>query len=350
MENFENTDNFDDDLEDVFGTNSETLDQTTSEELTTDAGNDTDDTEEEYPEDISDEEMENVFKPAKKSKKKDSTKDSTVTNVDKNEQQPQRNNTGPQDLVDKDGNVIAKAGAERRIFEENQKLRKDMAQFHAQVLPAIKQQYQAMEQELANYKGVVEGMHAQDLSPQDIQSGFDFVRQWKKNPKEVVKFLLTSLQQSGIDIDIEGMSGAIQTSAIKNMLDERLKPFEEERDNARRIAQQEQEVEQEYNFFVQKYPDSVVHDKTLAFMVRNDPNLSPELAYYKLKNYYLQKGLDFSKPLEEIVKEKATVPVGIPQPPVVNDTVAVNKVQQRVARASDSFKDIIKGAMQESGL
>lgn len=353
MTNNEERSNFDEALDDVFGQDTETPTQTTEPTTQPEETGTQDEEDEEFPEQISDEDMENVFKPSKKSKKKDNKNDKIVDGTNKTAEQGQQIGNSPQDLVDKDGNVIAKAGAERRIFEENQRMRKEMQQFHTQVLPTIRQQYQAMENELANYKGVIEGLKAQDLSPQDIQSGLDFARQWKKDPKNVVKFLLTTLQTNGIDIDIEGMNSSVQASAIKQMIDEKFRPFLEERENANRIAQQEQEVENEYNNFVQKYPDATIHDKTLAFMIRKNPELSPELAYYQLKNYYLQKGLDFKIPLEVYAQknQQPTTPAqGIPQTRVVNDQVAVNKVQQRVARSSDSFKDIIKGSMEEAGL
>lgn len=357
MNTFEEKSNFDEALDDVFGqeteTNTETPTQPNKPTQQPEENGEENEEDEEFPEQISDEDMENVFKPSKKSKKKDNKVNKDINGTNKDIGQEQQPNNNPQDLVDKDGKIIAKAGAERRIFEENQRMRKEMQQFHAQVLPTIRQQYQAMENELANYKGVVEGLKAQDLSPQDIQSGLDFARQWKKDPKNVVKFLLTTLQSNGIDVDIEGMNSSVQASAIKQMIDEKFRPFMEERENANRIAQQEQEVENEYNNFIQKYPDATIHDKTLGFMIRKDPSLSPEIAYYQLKNYYLRKGLDFNIPLEAYAQknQQTTTPVqGIPQTRVVNDQVAVNKVRQRVARSSDSFKDIIRGSMEEAGI
>ena len=298
-------------------------------------------------EEQTDEDLQNLFKVRQKS---DNEQDKSVNKVDGTQQKQQQSGSRGQDLVDANGNVIAKAGAERRFYEENQRMKQEMAKFNNEVLPQIRQQYQEMQNELTQYKGVMEGLHAKDLSPQDIQSGLDFVRNWKQDPKGVVKFLLTSLQASGIDIDIDGMQTSVQAAAIKQMIDEKFAPFMKEREEAERIAAEEAEVEQNYNNFVARYPDSVVHDKTLAFMIRKDPSLTPEVAYLRLKNYYLRNNLDFTKSLEELSQVKTTQPnVGLPQNPIISDNVATRTRQQRVANVGTSMNDIIKGAMTDAG-
>ena len=136
------------------------------------------------------------------------------------------------------------------------------------------------------------------------------------------------------------------------MLDAKLAPFIEEREARVRAAEQEQEVTREYDAFINKFPDSVVHDKTLAFMIKNDPSLTPELAYYKLKNFYLQKGLNFSVPLEVLAQQKPNnVPQGLPRTQNVSESVVENTTKQpRVAGVSEGFKNIIREAMEENGL
>ena len=333
----------DDELENIFKEDGGNLDS--DETLPTQAVEEDEETEEH-----TDEDLQNLFKPKQKRKQTDDKSTEPVAKTDGTQQKQQQPNPRSQDLVDANGNVVAKAGAERRIYEENQRMKQEMANFNNNVLPQIRQQYQEMENELAQYKGVVEGLHAQDLSPQDIQSGLDFVRNWRKNPKDVVKFLLTSLQSSGIDIDIDGMYATSQAAAIKQMIDEKFAPFMKEREEAERIAKEEAEVEQNYNSFITQYPDSVVHDKALAFMIRKDPSLTPEVAYLRLKNYYLRNNLDFSKSLEVLAQEKQTTPnTGMPQTPNVSENVATRNRQQRVASVGTSINDIIKGAMTEAG-
>lgn len=302
-----------------------------------------------------DEEMQNLFKQNKKDKQPEQK--SKQVGED-NTTQPSTNATKPvnngQDLIGPDGKVIAKAGAERRFYEKATRLEQQVQNFNQNVLPQIREQFNSMENQLNAYKQVVDGFKASDLSPQDIQSGFEFVRAWKKNPKDVVKFLLTSLQSSGINVDIEGMQPSINAESIKQMLDAKLEPFVKEREIAEERAKREQEVEQEYTNFMQKYPDSQPHDKTLAFMIRQDPSLTPELAYYKLRNFYLQKGLDFRVPLEVLAQQKQQPNNQVSQPsmpktPSVGESVVESR-QHRVAGVDEGFKDIIHQTMAENGL
>lgn len=313
---------------------------------------DTDDTQQTETEDdvLKEETDEDVQNLLKEPKQQESRQDSDVDPSNKTQQRQQHHNPRAQDLTDANGNVIARAGVERRFYEENQRMKQEMANFNNTVLPQIRQQYHAMETELSQYKGVVEGLKAQDLSPQDIQSGLDFVRNWKQDPMGVVKFLLTTLQTSGINVDIDGINMSSQTQAIKQLIDEKFAPFIQEREEAERIAQEEAAVEEDYNAFISQYPDSVVHDKALAFMIRKNPSLTPEVAYLQLKNYYLRNNLDFTKSLEEITLETRKTPnTGIPQSPRVSDNIATNKRQQRIASVGTSMNDIIKGAMTDAG-
>lgn len=299
-------------------------------------------------EEPTDEDLQNLF--AEKQAKQNSGQDNTVNQADRTQQRQQQPNSRSQDIVDANGNIIARGGAERRFYEENQRMKQEMANFNNNVLPQIQQQYHAMETELSQYKGVVEGLKAQDLSPQDIQSGLDFVRNWKQDPTNVVKFLLTTLQASGINVDIEGLQLSSQTAAIKQMIDDKFAPFIQEREEAQRIMQEEAEVENDYNNFISQYPDSIVHDKALAFMIRKDPSLTPEVAYLRLKNYYLRNNLDFTKSLEEISLQNKQQPnTGMPQTPRISDNIATNKRHQRIANVHTSINDIIKGAMTDAG-
>lgn len=343
----------DDQLDEIFGKD-DTSDATTSTE--TDGGNNEQDQITQQTED-SEEDLQNLFAQPKQ------TEDKTNKTVDK-DTQPINNTKQPnnvsKDLMDKDGNVLAKGGAERRLYEENQRMKKDIQTFQTQTLPVMRQQFESLQkqlataqQELASSKGVIEGLRANDLTSQEIQSGLDFIRSWKNNPTEVIKYLLTTAQNNGINVDIAGMQPSINTEVIRRMIDDKFQPFIQEREQAQKELENEQRVQEEYQNFITKYPDSVIHDKTLAYMLEKNPQLSPEVAYHELKYFYLQKGFDFSKPLEEIQKERQQQPVqpqGLPQAPMVNNTVVADKTQHKVASISDNYKDIIKLALQDAGL
>lgn len=59
-----------------------------------------------------------------------------------------------------------------------------------------------------------------------------------------------------------------------------------------------------YEEFIENFPDAVVHQNTIAALLDKDQSLSPEDAYNKLRDFYLEKGFDWSIPLEEFEKEE----------------------------------------------
>lgn len=253
----------------------------------------------------------------------------------------QPNNNNSQDLIDNNGNIIAKAGAERRFYEENVRLKRERDHFNTNILPKIKQEYDNLMNKVESYNEAFKSMQAGDLSTQEIVAGLELVRQWKKSPKDTINFLLTQAKSYGIDID-ENNSG-INMSAISTMIDNKLQPFIQERENAQKSEQNYNEAVNYYNNFIRKYPDAEVHKNELAFLLQKNPNDSLEVAYYKLKNYYYQKGYSFDTPLAEIINKSKQSFNNIN----VNQNIS-NKNKKNYAKVNQNYdfiKDIIKENM-----
>ena len=84
--------------------------------------------------------------------------------------------------------------------------------------------------------------------------------------------------------------------------------------------------------------------------------MSLDAAYFKLRSFYSERGLDFSKSLETLQQEyEAAKGNGAnntqPQPPdggSVNPSNATNTA--RVADVNETFDDIIKDAIRSAGI
>lgn len=317
------------------------------EDITLDLEDDTDDTVEpsktEEPSNLED-----LIKDAQGLETKTSSTDNTEVNQTKqtNEQKsikPKRNNTS-QDLVDENGNIIAKAGAERRFYEENVKLKRDRDIFNTQVMPKLRQNYDAMVARVKAYEDAMSSMKSGDLTPEDVQTGMDLIRQWKKSPQETLKFLLT--QAKGYGINIEGVGG-IDTNAINQMLDEKLKPFVQEREAKLQQQQIQQRSIQQYNDFIQRYPDAERHTEELAYLLRKNPNMSLDAVYFMLRNHYSTKGYDFNTPLAEILQKSVNDRVNMTMPHTNPDN-NVEKITQKVAPINKSYDSIIKDVLRNA--
>lgn len=279
--------------------------------------------------------------------KETDTTDKTINNSEQITKQqptkPKRNNNS-QDLVDANGNIIAKAGAERRFYEENVKLKRDRDIFNTQVMPKLRQNYDAMVARVKAYDDAMKSMQSGDLTPQDVQTGMDLIRQWKKSPQDTLKFLLTQAKSYGINID--GVGG-VDASAINQMLDEKLKPFMQEREANIRRQQIEQQSINQYNEFIQKYPDAANHTEELAYLLRKNPNMSLDAVYYMLRNHYSTKGYDFNTPLAEILQKGVNNKVNM-NVPNVNPGNHVEKITQTVAPINKSYDNIIKEVLRNA--
>lgn len=283
--------------------------------------------------------------------KQDNTNDTNINNSEQNKTQTEnrsRGNNTPQDLVDANGNVIAKAGAERRFYEENVKLKRERDNFNQKVLPALRQNYDAMLNKVQAYENTFASLRMGDLSNEDIQLGLELIRQWKKSPADTMNFLLTQAKRSGINIDSE--SNSVNMEAINQMLDDKLKPFYQEREAYEEQQRIQTESRQIYDNFINKYPDAKIHSNELAYLIRKNPNESLDSIYYQLKMHYMQNGYDFNTPLAEILKQKnqtANNNVGF-NTRGVNQNINTTTINKPVASINMSYDQIIKEAMKQN--
>ena len=280
-----------------------------------------------------------------KSTQTDSKDNQEINNIEQNTKQQSnksKGNNNSQDLVDENGNVVAKAGAERRFYEENQKLKRERDHFNTTIMPQIKQEYDTMVAKINAYNETFKSMQIGDLSTEDIQLGMELIRQWKQSPKDTINFLLTQAKSYGINIDENGKS---DMAAINQMLDQKLQPFLQERELRDRQIQARQNAENIYNNFMSKYPDAKNHVDEIAYLYKKNPNQSLDAIYFQLQNYYLRNNYDFNTPLSEIQKQKQqnkNTFNGIN----VNQNIKASNIQAPIARANASFDTIIREAMK----
>lgn len=283
-----------------------------------------------------------------KKSKEDNLFDKTNNSSKSEEQLPNRSKrtNNSQDLVDADGNIIAKAGAERRFYEENVKLKQQKADFDNRILPQIKQNYNAMMAKVNAYEETYKAMQASDMTPEDISLGIELVRQWRKSPEETLKFLLTQAKSYGINI--EGHTSGIDVAAISQMMDQKLQPFVQERENALRQQEVLANAQKIHADFYQRYPDAKIHNKELAFLYRKNPNSSLDAVYWQLRNHYAENGYDFNTPLEEIINKTQKVDNKTRFNTVnVNQSVKTETIKTPIASINKSFDQIIRETLKD---
>lgn len=341
MPDLDTINSIDADLDEVFGINN------TENENSSDTGDDFDENSEKTIE--GEETLEDIMPKAEtKATKEDklSNKENSFDEFSNKQQNKSRRNNNSQDLVDANGNIIAKAGAERRFYEENVKLKQEKANFDNNILPQIKQNYNTMMAKVQAYEETYKAMQAQDMTPEDINLGIELVRQWRKSPEETLKFLLTQAKSYGINI--EGHTSGIDAAAINQMLDQKLQPFYEERENAQRQQEVIENARKIQTDFYNRYPDAKIHTKELAFLYRKNPHLSLDAIYYQLRNHYSENGYDFNTPLAEIVNKKQIDNTKTRFNSVnVNQNVKTETIKTPIASINKSFDQIIRETLKD---
>jgi len=255
---------------------------------------------------------------------------------------PRKTSGGPQDLVDAQGNVIATGGKERRFYEtaQREKARADTA---AKEVSTLQAQIEAI-----NSAGTLSTQY--DLTPEEMTTGAQLIASYKSNPVETIQYMLTQAQASGHNIDAIG-GGGLDMKAVKQMMDTALQPLLTEQTERVDTQEANDRALEIYNEFSTKHPDAAPHEDSLARLLQQEPTLSPEAAYFKLRSYYHERNLDWTKSLEQLqsqvqpssVNTQQAVPDGN-----VTDTRVTDTAQ--VADANTSTSDIIRQAMEDAGI
>ena len=260
-------------------------------------------------------------------------------------QQAGQKNSGPQDLVGRDGNVIASGGRERRFYEAAQRGKQQVDTLTTQLTEATNR--------LKAFEDAGSIGNQYDLTPDEVTTGAQLIASYKNDPVETIKYLLTQAQASGHNIDDVGTT---DMSAMKQMLDTAMKPFTDQRQAELDTQENNDRAYQVYSNFITKYPDAAAHEDTIARLLNEDNSLSPEAAYFKLQSYYATKGLDWTKSLAVLQQEQADRQANglqntqqqLPDGNNVDPSRATDTAE--VADVSTSTDDIIRQAMVEAGI
>lgn len=259
-------------------------------------------------------------------------------------------------LYDRNGNLLARAGSERRLYERNVRMKVDLDQ--------LTTRNQQLEQQLRNNTALGEEPRRLGLDAEDMRVGLPIVAEFKKNPVQAARNVLEMVMGMGHDLsEILGSNAkdAVEMKAISRMLDERLAPLQqltqstEQQQRERRIHQQ---AEQEIERFFDEHENSRMHAQAIDNLIGRRPDLSPEKAYYELRLFAANNGLDFNRPLAPQLQalQQSSARDGSNNrqttrnaPPMANGVRGTRQVSIPEGEAVDakaSWDDIIRRSMQ----
>jgi hypothetical protein len=261
-------------------------------------------------------------------------------------------------IVDpKTGTIIATAGQARRHYEKAARLEAISGDLERRNVDLATQ--------LKRYESYTAIQSQYGVTQQELSQGLGLVADFKTNPVAAARKVVELALAQGYNVsDILGKDAgdAIELRGINRMIDQKLQPFTElhqsQVQQREQVARMQQAQAALSNFF-DTHEHSSVHAEDLNTLLGENESLTPEKAYYELRMFAAENGLDFSRPLKPQV---AAIANGQQQPsaqnrnparptqrPIPNGSRAnmqVRNVSDRnFAQPSDDWSKIIKSAM-----
>jgi hypothetical protein len=295
--------------------------------------------------------------------KADSTGDKkdadTQPKSDKETKKDDGSSRGPKDLVLKgqgpDGtDLVIKGGSERRFYEQLQNARQRNS-FLDNELKARDERYNTLKTQFDTMQQTVQSVNG--LPPAHMATAARLFTDLQRDPSGTLKKLLAEAVALGHTVEGigQGVDIAAITAAVKSELG--AKETATEPTEAEVLADVTKQVDNFYN----RYPDARVHDQLLGSVMRDHPDLSLEGAYFQIKDGFAEKGFDWSRSLEDNVRDlqsstdaapnntptQDTRPMPGGKSPVGNEPI--EKHGDVVASENADYGDIVKSAMKDAG-
>jgi len=263
-----------------------------------------------------------------------------------------QNNDG--DLVNAAGEVVASRGAERRVYERSAKIQQENADLTRRM--GDMQRSADDSTNFSNQPGKL------GLSNDEAGIGMQLMQQLKTDPVAAARQILQTAVSKGYNIqDIigtaHGQQSPVNMGAIEQMISEKLAPITQREDAMRQQQEHAAEVERGKQEFISRHEYSEIHLDPITSLLQNNPNMSPEQAYFEVKTYAVSHGLDFTQPLQPQVQAKRVDvdPNYTNQQPnraMPNGNSSNSVVTQSPAQASgdDDWDAIVRNSMAESGM
>lgn len=288
------------------------------------------------------------------------------------QQQPQGQGAAPavkQDdkgnLVDAKGNIVAKAGAERRTYERTQRQDNYIRTLENDLAAARQSEVQA--------KALNGIPTALGLNMNEAEMGLQAIASFKKDPVATARWMLQETMKMGYNLqqivgaDAQGQvsGGTLDLQAVKGMIGEALRPLLSDREAVQQATEAEQAATREYEAFLAKHDGAELHQDVIANLMAQDRTLTAEVAYWQLREYCAKHGYDFKQPLRAQAEARQQQggasaqqqPNGNAAPPqtqmpMPNGTApsADMSTQQQFAEPDAAWDVIVRQSMHDAGL
>jgi hypothetical protein len=227
-----------------------------------------------------------------------------------------------------------------------------------EVKTAHKNEVEELKSQLGTLQFINELPQKLNLAHAEIVAGLELTSKFKTDPVGTVRYLLEEVAALGYDVGnlLCADSANIGLAGITKLINQKFKPYEEERAQVEARTQAQVAAQQQYDIFIAKHPHSEVHESIIAKMLQKNPNETPELAYYKLVAFAARNGLDFAQPLQTQIANMRQQHVAqtqqkqVPQQKTkpLPTTTKTPASLQKVPKPLNNWDEIISSAIREN--
>ena len=258
-------------------------------------------------------------------------------------------------FVDESGKVIARAGSERRMYERLQRSERSAKHFESEVT--------RLQQEAGQSRTLNDLPKQYNLNEQEVGLGLHIINQLKTSPVEAGRWILQEVMKSGYNLqqilgDVEGVpSSSMDMGAISRLIDEKLSPITQDREQQESATQAATENQRNAEQFIATHEYADVHLDAIVNLMKSNPNMSSERAYFEVRQYAQANSLDFTQSLGQQIEARRNATTNVPpviQPnremPNGNAASTTETQQPEEVSADDDWDKIINQSMSEAGM
>jgi hypothetical protein len=274
-------------------------------------------------------------------------------------EQPNPDNPNTRDLVDPiTGRTVAKGGIERRVYEEGQRQSRENN--------SLKQQLSNATRQLASINEVTQEAVRLNVAPQDQVIAIRVMADFMRDPVKTLQALVEEVKSKGYPIPFleQGVSQGMDLNAIQRMIDNKMAPLTQQRQQEQQNVQMRQQAERDLNTFLEDNQEANSNLDVLGEMLQAQPGLSLHSAYTKMIRWSHENGLDWTQPLKQQIaqRQQPTPQQPTQQQPTQqrplpgrrsagnNGATPVGNGQVAQYNENASWADIIRQSMQEHGV
>lgn len=201
-------------------------------------------------------------------------------------------------IVDESGRVLARAGAESRLYV---KLHQTSSQ-----LTQAQQRIRELEDTSTTSQALNGLPQRLGLNNDDVTAALDLAAKVRRGDavgaaKEIVA-ILAAQGHNITDLFGAEVGDSVEMKAIKRMLDDRFAPFDQQRQSQQQDREVQTAARREYDKFVSDNEFAELHQDDIVLVMKSE-GLTAQQAYNKLMHFAARIGIDPSQPFEPQIRE-----------------------------------------------